>query len=167
MEQPIWFDTVAEGELTQLDQAPDGSDPTDPGASDPGGSDPGTVDPGPADPGTGDAIYSLIGPDAQLFTIDPLTGAISTQDWFQPSYDDAWDVDEDHIYEVTRVTGFADGSPNLGEDLFYQTQPDGSFGPMPQVDPLMALLALDATATIEDAVPEDDLEEDEPQDLVL
>ena len=60
---------------------------------------------GGGDDTLGDAIdsYTLEGADAQLFVIDADTGSIRYQDWFTPDADDAWDQDEDYVYEVTRI----------------------------------------------------------------
>ncbi|MDQ2091610.1 hypothetical protein, partial [Marimonas arenosa] len=132
----------------------DPTDPTDP-------TEP--VDPGtPTDPTAGGMVYSLAGPDAQLFVIDPDTGDIAPQDWFVPSYHDAWDQNEDHVYEITRVATPEDGSPAVPEDLRFETLPDGSFAPLPAEDPLMAALFLDTTGTLEAALPEE-----EPDDETL
>lgn len=54
--------------------------------------------------------YSLSGPDAALFTVDPATGTPSPQDWFTPSINDAWDQDADHVYDVTVTATSADGT---------------------------------------------------------
>ena len=37
--------------------------------------------------------------------MDSTNGDVSTKDWFTPDFADAWDQDENNIYEITR-TGF-------------------------------------------------------------
>ncbi len=77
-----------------------------------GGTD---VDPddGGADTGGGGdgdgTVYTLAGADAGVFLVDPATGDVSYQDWFTPNYDDVWDMDRDHIYEVSVIGTDADG----------------------------------------------------------
>ena len=36
--------------------------------------------------------FTLQGPDAFLFEIDPTTGEITLKSWFTPDFNDAWDV---------------------------------------------------------------------------
>jgi hypothetical protein len=47
--------------------------------------------------------FTLQGPDAFLFEIDPATGEITLKDWFTPDFNDAWDVNEDNTYELTVI----------------------------------------------------------------
>ena len=69
---------------------------------------------GPVD---GTASYTLAGPDAFLFVVDSSTGEVSTQGWFTPSFDDAWDADENHVYDVSVVGLAAGGSETSRTDL--------------------------------------------------
>ncbi|MEP5730538.1 MAG: calcium-binding protein [Sulfitobacter sp.] len=55
-------------------------------------------------------IYSIAGPDAGVFEVDPDTGDLTNQSWFTPSYDEVWDMDRDHIYEVSVIGQDADGN---------------------------------------------------------
>ena len=61
--------------------------------------------------------YSLTGDDAAIFVIDPDTGDISYQNWFTPSYDDVWDADRDHVYEVSVVGTDAAGVEVSVQDI--------------------------------------------------
>ncbi|MDQ2092467.1 hypothetical protein NO357_21400, partial [Marimonas arenosa] len=70
-------------------------------------------------------VYSLAGPDAFLFTVDATTGTVAPQDWFVPSLDDAWDQNEDHVYELTRVATPEDGSAPVEQALRFETTADG------------------------------------------
>ena len=45
----------------------------------------------------------LQGPDAFIFEIDPLTGAITPKSWFLADFNDAWDANEDNIYEMSPI----------------------------------------------------------------
>lgn len=81
--------------------------------------------PDPEWPGPGSWSYSLTGPDAFLFDIGAATGAVTPKDWFVPSLDDAWDVDGDYDYAVTRVAQPADGGPAVSQDLVFDTTAEG------------------------------------------
>ena len=70
----------------------------------------------PIDPVDG-VTYSLGGPDAGHFVVDVATGAISYIDWFTPSYDQVWDVNGDHIYEVSIIGTNADGTQDSRDNL--------------------------------------------------
>lgn len=52
---------------------------------------------------TGDVQYSLTGPDADLFEIDPDTGKLTYADGFDPDYDNPADADGDNVYEFDVV----------------------------------------------------------------
>ncbi|MEH6648091.1 hypothetical protein, partial [Sulfitobacter sp.] len=54
--------------------------------------------------------YSLVGEDAVLFRFDTVTGEVSYQPWFTPSYAEVWDWDRDHIYEISVVGLDASGA---------------------------------------------------------
>ena len=41
--------------------------------------------------------FTLQGPDAFLFEIDPATGEITLKDWFAPADGDNWDEDENGV----------------------------------------------------------------------
>lgn len=60
-------------------------------------------------------------PDNFYFEIDADTGEIITKDWFSPDRTDAWDQDEDFIYNVTRIATPTDGSPATSELIRYDT----------------------------------------------
>ena len=47
--------------------------------------------------------FILQGPDAFIFEIDPLTGAITPKSWFLADFNDAWDANEDNIYEMSPI----------------------------------------------------------------
>ncbi|MEP5152473.1 hypothetical protein, partial [Planktotalea sp.] len=69
--------------------------------------------------------FALIGVDAFLFNIDPLSGLITLRDWFMPDAEDPWDADQDGTYdfavEVTQDDGTVEVFP-AGLDV----APDGS-----------------------------------------
>jgi len=149
----LWFETTAEGVLTPLDDAP-----SDTGAPDPAEPDePGTPD-DPVDPlpSTGETLYGLTGPDAQLFVIDPVTGTVTPQDWFLPSYDDAWDVNEDNIYEITRTTTPLDGNEPVYENIWLEVTPDDQLVPVAGGATLMARLFDVTQVADQEFVPQDD-----------
>ncbi len=54
--------------------------------------------------------YSMTGEDTGVFQIDSTTGVVSYQSWFTPNYAEVWDMDRDHIYEVTVVGQDASGA---------------------------------------------------------
>lgn len=133
--EDLSFETTAEGLVGLTSEAPadpiSNPDPTEPQS-----------DPDPA-PDSGIDFFSLAGEDSQLFTIDRATGEVDTQDWFTPTRDDAWDRDEDHFYEITRVTHFETGE-EAEESLTFETLADDSFVQVPSEGgaALMALLSL-------------------------
>jgi LmbE family N-acetylglucosaminyl deacetylase len=90
---------------------------------------------------SGAYVYGLTGPDALLFAIDSNTGAITPKDWFIPSYDDAWDVDENHIYDVTRIAQPLDGGEAQYHDLRFEVTPQDVLQPLSEGAGLMADLA--------------------------
>ena len=93
-------------------------------------------------------------PDNFYFEIDPQTGELTPKDWFTANRTDAWDEDEDFIYNVTRITTPSDGSPATTELLRYEEQSDG---------PLVLLGDADVDDEPEDDGPaEDDPSEDDP-----
>ncbi|KUF11164.1 PIG-L family deacetylase [Pseudoponticoccus marisrubri] len=161
-ETALSFETTAEGELTLRGEA--AIDP----ALDP---DP-TPEPDPdtdPDPGDSPATYSLDGPDSLLFTIAGQTGEIGTKDWFIPSYDDAWDRNEDHVYEIARVATYEDGA-STAEELRFETLPNGRFVPLTDgagEEAAAALMSLIALPGEGDMPPEDAEEADETMDLAL
>ena len=58
------------------------------------------------------ATYAIDGPDVHHFVIDPDSGDISNASWFDPSYEQVWDVNGDRIYEVDRI-----GLNDAGEEV--------------------------------------------------
>jgi len=64
----------------------------------------------PVDPA--DLTFTIEGADSHHFTVDPITGDISNMSWFDPSYDQVWDINGDRIYEVDRI-----GSNAAGEEV--------------------------------------------------
>ncbi|MGJ8544954.1 MAG: calcium-binding protein [Sulfitobacter sp.] len=69
------------------------------------------------DAGTGGPVFSLTGADAEIFEVDPETGDVSFKDWFTPNYDEVWDMDRDHIYEVSVVETGEGGAELSRADL--------------------------------------------------
>lgn len=69
--------------------------------------------------------FSLTGPDSHLFAVGTATGALSVQDWFSPSRDDAWDSDGDHIYEVTRLATPQGGGTAIPQAMRFEPAPGG------------------------------------------
>lgn len=137
----IRFETTAEGVLTPDIEGPaDPDDPVDPDNPD------GPDDPPPP---VADAVYTLAGDDAQLFLIDAETGAITPQDWFSPSLGDAWDRNEDYIYELIRVATSPDGSVTTEETIRFDTVAEGVLEQIVEGESLMAALSLP-----DDAEPE-------------
>ena len=57
-------------------------------------------------------VYTLAGQDAAIFQIDAATGEVSYQNWFTPAYDEVYDLDRDHIYEITVI-----GSDSAGVEV--------------------------------------------------
>ena len=126
------------------------------------------------------ASYNLGGPDAHLFTIDPATGNIDPQDWFQPSIDDAWDQDEDFTYDLTRTATFADGRSPVTETLHLDTLAEGvlsapilapvapgdAAAPQTEGTALMAMLSLPEDTPSELAMM-DDLDDEPAMDDVV
>lgn len=95
-------------------------------------------------------------PDNFYFEIDPQTGELTPKDWFTANRTDAWDEDEDFIYNVTRITTPSDGSPATTELLRYEEQ---------SVGPLVLLGDADVDDGPEDDGPaEEDPSEDDPID---
>lgn len=95
----VQFDTAAEGVLAQsggevlppvVDETPPMDDETPPPVDD-------------TPPDVADVTFTLGGADEFLFEINAQTGGIQAKDWFIPSYDDAWDQNDDHIYELIRT----------------------------------------------------------------
>ncbi len=104
--------------------------PGDDTVVDGGGDD--TVDDGNSDGDSGNdgsgtgSTFVLDGPDAGHFVVDPATGAISNMDWFTPSYDVVWDVNGDHIYEVSVVELDANGAETARGSLELVVTPEGA-----------------------------------------
>jgi Ca2+-binding RTX toxin-like protein len=73
-----------------------------------GGNGEDTID-GGGDTGGDGTVYTLAGADAGVFTVDATTGDLAYQNWFTPNYDEVWDMDRDHIYEVSVIGTDADG----------------------------------------------------------
>ncbi len=156
-QETLRLETVADGELSLVSEpeteAPDVTTP-DPVDSEPEadtgvevGEDDTVEDPAPEPPandGGGEEVYAylLSGPDAQVFVIDPLTGELSLQSWFAPDAGDAWDVDEDNVYEISRTAIAADGSALSTEELRFEIGSDGTLIPAPDGAALMAALTI-------------------------
>ena len=45
----------------------------------------------------------MTGDDTGVFQLDADTGEVSYQPWFIPSYTEVWDLNRDHIYEITVI----------------------------------------------------------------
>lgn len=138
----LTLETTAEGVLTPYSAPPAPSEPVPPTQDESAQPEPPAEPPFDAPTAQEAAAYVLTGPDAQLFQIDPLTGDISPQDWFTPSRDDAWDQNEDHIYEVTRLGFDAQSSLISQEALTFETRFDGSFVQLDAGEALLAMLRL-------------------------
>ncbi|MFV1464915.1 DUF2891 family protein [Phaeobacter sp. JH204B] len=110
------------GALTGTDT---GEGPTEFGGGDTGsgGTGPDTpppdVDTGTGTGGTGGTgvTYTLAGQDAAIFVVDPDTGDVSYQDWFTPNYEEVWDLDRDHIYEISVIGTDANGAEVSQQNL--------------------------------------------------
>ncbi|GLO69432.1 hypothetical protein MACH17_09490 [Phaeobacter inhibens] len=181
--QSDWELTVAEDNQATWQNV--GEDISDSGASDTLGDEADTGENGDTgesdETPTGDettsvSTYSLAGEDAGIFQVDAETGELSYQNWFTPDYDQVWDMDRDHTYEVSVIGSDADGNPvsqsdweltvaednqatwqNVGEDISEKTLDDMS------PEDIMAALFVQ-----EDPVetPEDEEEDDMISDLV-
>lgn len=114
--------------------------------------------------GSGDLSYTLDGPDAHLFIVDGATGTVSTQDWFTPSYDDPWDIDEDHIYEIAVLGLNPDGTEASRSDLEMVVSADGVVWQEAQTSTgeelLAGLFSEDAATAYDDPAPEEDAIDD-------
>ncbi|MBY5978666.1 DUF642 domain-containing protein [Phaeobacter italicus] len=71
--------------------------------------------------------YALEGEDAGYFEVDADTGDLSLVDWFTPDYDQLWDADDDHVYEVSVVGTNADGTEASRSDLELVVNEDNSY----------------------------------------
>lgn len=60
----------------------------------------------------GGTVYALTGDDAAIFDVDAETGDVSYKSWFAPSFDDVWDMNRDHIYDVSVI-----GSDDAGDEV--------------------------------------------------
>ena len=114
--------------------------------------------------GTHGLLYGLAGQDADIFEIDNATGIVTSKSWFQPSFDEVWDLDRDHIYEISVIGTDEDGGEVGRTDLeLVVTESEAVWRQAPVEDvtgeELMALLF--TPMTDEDAIP------DEPQDAEL
>lgn len=106
-------ESYIEGE--QDDLPPDDAGPNDPIELPDNGDDP-----------ANQSTYSLGDhPDNFYFIIDPLTGDLTTKDWFSPSLQDTWDADADYIFDVTRISMPLNGSAPTTELLRFQTTSEG------------------------------------------
>lgn len=161
----IQFDTVAEGVLGVLEDAdadtdenPLDDDPTgdDPIEDDPVDDEPDEEDiddPALDDPQPAQSEFSLGDhPDNFYFNIDAQTGEITPKDWFSPSLLDAWDANEDYIYEVTRIETPLDGGAPMSELIRFDTEAEG------------ALSVLDEDGPSDEPIEEDDPDLDDPVD---
>jgi len=71
------------------------------------------------------ATYAIDGPDVHHFVVDPESGDISNASWFDPSYEQVWDVNGDRIYEVDRI-GLDDAGAEVSRtSLELETTYDG------------------------------------------
>lgn len=68
--------------------------------------------------------YAIEGADSGHFVVDPATGDISNQFWFDPSYNQVWDLNGDRIYEVERVASNAQGEEVSRDFLELETTLD-------------------------------------------
>lgn len=136
----IRYEEQTDGPLLVLDDAPADDDPVE---DDPSDDDPANED----DPQAAQSTFSLgEHPDNFYFNIDTETGEITTKGWFSSSLLDAWDQNEDYIYEVTRIETPDDGSAPSTELIRFNTQAEG------------------VLAILDDTAPSDDPVEDDPSD---
>ncbi|WP_282048039.1 FG-GAP-like repeat-containing protein [Sulfitobacter mediterraneus] len=159
-----------------------GDAPLDDGGDTDPGEDPDTGDDIDPDDGTGGDTggdtgggpdetvlrFALEGPDAGHFDVDNDTGEVSNKSWFTPSYDQLWDTNGDHIYDVS-VVEFDEVGEEIGRDALQLvvTETDSFWqdAPAPATDPaemtgeeIMAALALPEGAD-DGMIPQDDPEE--------
>jgi LmbE family N-acetylglucosaminyl deacetylase len=115
---PVYLDWSARqyiAETYSFDDLPDGDDTPDP-------------DPTPPPIFDGDVVYSLgDGPDDFLFDLNPQTGQITPKEWFSPSLDDAWDIDEDFIYDVSLIATPTNGDAPVTQLVQFETVAEGVF----------------------------------------
>ena len=142
-------------------EAVPGEDPDDGEGSDP--TDPTGADDSFAGPDADGVSYALAGADAGVFVIDPDTGDVSYQNWFTPNYDEVWDMDRDHIYEVSVIGTDANGLQVSAQDIelvVTETEvvwQEAGAVPVDPVDPVVAAPYLngevdaDLLATFDDA----------------
>ena len=136
----IRYEEQTDGPLLVLDDAPADDDPVE---DDPSDDDPANED----DPQAAQSTFSLgEHPDNFYFNIDTETGEITTKGWFSSSLLDAWDQNEDYIYEVTRIETPDDGSAPSTELIRFDTEAEG------------------VLAILDDTAPSDDPVEDDPSD---
>ena len=69
--------------------------------------------------------FTLEGADSHHFAVDPLTGDISNMSWFEPSYDQVWDINGDRVYEVDRIASDANGEEVTRTSFELETTSDG------------------------------------------
>ena len=69
--------------------------------------------------------FTLEGADSHHFAVDPLTGEISNMSWFEPSYDQVWDINGDRVYEVDRIASDANGEEVTRTSFELETTSDG------------------------------------------
>jgi len=176
-ETEIRLQTTADGVLTPVSAAsPDpvsppadtppadtpAEDPPEEPSADPEGEAPETPPDNPTPPGDVPsgapvAYYGLSGPDSQLFQIDPDSGQIALRDWFDPPEGDAWDRNEDFLYEIARIGFDANGTELTRLELRYETLPNGSLALQPTAEDVISMLMV--APEDEDMPPPDDVEE--------
>lgn len=176
VEETLRLQTVADGVLDPLEgdtggQADpiDDPDPVADSSSDAPDPDPAS-DPDPDKGGAGaSGAYTLSGDDAHMFTIDTLTGDIALQDWFAPDPGDAWDHNEDHVFEVTRSAQPQDGAAPVDEALRFAVSDAGALIALPDPDDLMLaiMMAPEPGTAAEVFVQDEAVEETEVMDAVL
>ena len=111
---------VSETDAVWQEADPTNTDDDDTGSGDTGSGDTGTGGQDPQDPdqsvdgsgGTEGLSYTLAGHDADIFDIQGDTGVVTFKSWFEPSYDDVWDLDRDHIYEIS-----VHGTDDAGDEV--------------------------------------------------
>ena len=133
-----------------------------------GGTDPGAI--AVVGPGAVEGVsYGLEGADTAYFEVDPETGDLSLIHWFTPNYEQNWDADNDHVYEVSIVGQNDDGTEASRSDLELAVNEDNSYiwqdssgTPLPAAEPtgdeLIAMLFTPLEQ--EDQIPEEEIVED-------
>jgi hypothetical protein len=102
--------------------------------------------------------YTIEGADSGHFVVDPVTGDIGNQPWFEPAYDQVWDISGDRVYEVERIGSNLDGEEvsrtffelETTSDGVVWREVDGEANEVDPVEPSDPTDAVDPTKPVED-----------------